>query len=63
MFIRTVKVIEVSREGNVIHYRDQTDNHYYLDTTDGSITDGDGVGENVELEVVTDFYTGAAIIA
>lgn len=63
MFIRTVKVIEVGREGNVIHYRDMTDNHYYLDTTTGQITDGDGVGENVELEVVTDFYNNTAIIA
>lgn len=61
MFIRTVKVIEVSRKGNVIHYRDQVDNHYYLDTTTGQITDGDGVGENVELEVVTDFYNTAFI--
>ncbi len=61
MFIRTVKVIEISREGNVIHYCDQTGNHYYLDTTDGSITDGDGVGENVELEVVKDFYTTATL--
>lgn len=61
MFIRTVKVIEVGREGNVIHYHDMTDNHYYLDTTTGQITDGDGVGENVELKVVTDFYNTATI--
>lgn len=61
MFIRTVKVIEVGREGNVIHYRDRVDNHYYLDTTTGHITDGDGVGENVELKVVTDFYNTATI--
>jgi hypothetical protein len=61
MFIRTVKVIEVSRKGDVIHYRDMVDNHYYLDTTTGQITDSDGVGENVELEVVTDFYNTATI--
>lgn len=61
MFIRTVKVIEVGREGDVIHYMDKINHHYYLDTTDGSITDEEGIGENVKLEVVKDFITIATI--